>query len=41
MKTKRGKVARGTRGKTRPKHGGRKAKVNAKKAEHAAAKPAA
>ena len=41
MKTKRGKVARGTRGKTRPKHGGRKAKVDAKKAAHAAAKPAA
>jgi 30S ribosomal protein S31 len=36
-KTRRGKVARGTRGKTRPKHGGRKQKAEARKA--AAAKP--
>ena len=38
MKTKRGKVARGTRGKTRPKHGDRKRKLAAKRAAHAAAK---
>lgn len=38
MKTKRGKVARGTRGKTRPKHGDRKRKLAAKKAAHATAK---
>jgi ribosomal small subunit protein bTHX len=38
MKTKRGKVARGTRGNTRPKHGDRKRKLAAKKAAHTAAK---
>jgi 30S ribosomal protein S31 len=37
-KTKRGKVARGTRGNTRPKHGGRKRRIDAKKAAAAAAK---
>jgi ribosomal small subunit protein bTHX len=40
MKTKRGKVSRGTRGNTRPKHGNRKVKIDAKKAAHAAAKTA-
>jgi ribosomal small subunit protein bTHX len=40
MKTKRGKVARGTRGNTRPKHGDRKRKLAAKKAAHTAAKTA-
>jgi ribosomal small subunit protein bTHX len=39
-KTRRGKVARGTRGKTRPKHGGRKKRVDAAKAAAAAAKAA-
>jgi ribosomal small subunit protein bTHX len=40
MKTKRGKVARGTRGVTRPKHGDRKRKLEAKKAAAAAPKAA-
>jgi ribosomal small subunit protein bTHX len=37
MKTKRGKVSRGTRGNTRPKHGDRKRKLAAKKSAAAAA----
>jgi ribosomal small subunit protein bTHX len=41
MKTKRGKVSRGTRGVTRPKHGDSKRKIDAKKAAAAAAPKAA
>ncbi|HET7229829.1 MAG TPA: 30S ribosomal protein THX [Longimicrobium sp.] len=37
-KTRRGKVARKSRGNTRPKHGGRKRRLDAKKAAAAAAK---
>ena len=40
QRTKRGKVARGTRGKSRPKHGGRKARVDAAKKAAATPPPA-